>query len=43
MMVQLHNLFIFVTEVIRYGLAPWKWRRAWREVQQDHLAQARGF
>jgi hypothetical protein len=38
---RLHNLFIFLIEVLRYGLAPWKWRRAWREVQEEHLAEVR--
>jgi hypothetical protein len=40
-MVKLRNLIMFLVEVTRYGLAPWKWRRAWRACQDEHLAEVR--
>lgn len=41
MMVQLHNVILFVADCFRYGIPPWRWRQAWRGIQEEYLAEGR--
>ncbi len=40
-LIQIYNLLLFALCVLWNGTPPHLWRRAWRGIQADHLAQIR--
>lgn len=39
--VHIHNLILFTVLAIWNGIPPWLWRKAWLDIEAEHLAQVR--